>query len=173
VLRTPDPRLGSSRTRRKEPIKTLRPHPRTLWRFLLAFARHLGGDGAVHFLATRTDPLTLAEAHTAAKLLCSVRIAEAAELEGAPHLEAAAPPDPTHQLKAAPPGHSACHLHAIPVAGTPITRHYATEAALCRDAIDSRVWAGLHFRFADVAADTTGKRVADWALDRYFRPMAV
>jgi hypothetical protein len=57
-----------------------------------------------------------------------------------------------------------------PVAGTPVTRHYATEAALCQDAMDARVWGGLHFRFADVAADATGKRVADWALGHYFQP---
>ncbi|HET7770490.1 MAG TPA: vanadium-dependent haloperoxidase, partial [Chloroflexota bacterium] len=56
--------------------------------------------------------------------------------------------------------------------GTPITRHYATADALCRDAMDARVWAGIHFRFADTAADDTGKRVADWALDHYFRPTA-
>jgi hypothetical protein len=54
--------------------------------------------------------------------------------------------------------------------GTPLTRHYATADALCQDAIDARVWSGLHFRFADVAADATGRRVADWALDHYFQP---
>jgi hypothetical protein len=57
-----------------------------------------------------------------------------------------------------------------PVAGTAVTRHYETDAALCQDAMDARVWGGLHFRFADVAADATGKRVADWALDHYFQP---
>ena len=54
--------------------------------------------------------------------------------------------------------------------GASITRHYATADALCKDAMDARVWSGIHFRFADTAADTTGKRVADWALDRYFQP---
>jgi|GEM_PF-5338892 len=53
---------------------------RTIWRFLLAFARRLGGSGAVHFIATRTEPLTLSESHTAARLLRGVRIAEAAEV---------------------------------------------------------------------------------------------
>ena len=57
-----------------------------------------------------------------------------------------------------------------PVAGTTVTRRYETDAALCQDAMDARVWGGLHFRFADVAADATGKRVADYALDHYFQP---
>jgi len=29
---------------------------------------------------------------------------------------------------------------------------------------------GLHFRFADVAAMAGGQQVADWAMDRYFKP---
>jgi|GEM_PF-3389160 len=59
------------------------------WRFLLAFARHLGGESAVHFIATRSAPLTLAESHTAARLLRGVRVAEAAgpdPLAGVTHL---------------------------------------------------------------------------------------
>jgi hypothetical protein len=58
----------------------------------------------------------------------------------------------------------------VPVAGTAITRYYATGAALCQDAMDARVWSGIHFRFADVAGDAGGKQVADWALDHFFQP---
>jgi len=58
-------------------------------RFLLAFARHLGGESAVHFIATRSAPLTLSESHTAARLLRGVRVVEAAgpdPLAGVTHL---------------------------------------------------------------------------------------
>jgi hypothetical protein len=55
-----------------------------------------------------------------------------------------------------------------PVTNT--TRRYETAAALRQDAIDSRVWAGIHFRFADEAADAQGAKIADWAMDHFFRP---
>jgi hypothetical protein len=57
---------------------------------------------------------------------------------------------------------------ASPVTGT--TRRFETAAALRQDAIDARVWSGIHFRFADTAADLMGTQVADWALDHFFRP---
>jgi hypothetical protein len=61
-------------------------------------------------------------------------------------------------------------LHiASPVTNT--TRHYEFEDPICKDAVDGRVWVGLHFRFADEAAMVQGQQVADFALDRYFKPM--
>jgi hypothetical protein len=54
--------------------------------------------------------------------------------------------------------------------GAPLTRHYATAGDLNRDAIDARVWAGIHFRTADVIASQMGTEVGDWALDHYFQP---
>jgi hypothetical protein len=53
-----------------------------------------------------------------------------------------------------------------PVTNT--TRHYEFADPIYADAVDGRVWAGLHFRFADVAAMAQGQQVADYALDRYF-----
>jgi hypothetical protein len=53
-----------------------------------------------------------------------------------------------------------------PVTNT--TRHYEFADSIYTDAVDGRVWAGLHFRFADVAAMAQGQQVADWAADRYF-----
>jgi hypothetical protein len=52
----------------------------------------------------------------------------------------------------------------------PLTRHYATAADLNNEAIDARVWSGIHFRTADVVASQMGTQVADWALDHYFQP---
>jgi len=54
--------------------------------------------------------------------------------------------------------------------GSPLTRHYATAAELNKDAIDARVWSGIHFRTADVVASQMGTKIADWALDHYFQP---
>jgi hypothetical protein len=52
---------------------------------------------------------------------------------------------------------------------TNTTRHYQSAGALRQDAVDARVWSGLHFRFADVDGLTGGTQVADWALDSYFQ----
>jgi hypothetical protein len=54
--------------------------------------------------------------------------------------------------------------------GSPLTRHYATSAALLTDAINARVWSGIHFRTADVVAADMGTHVGDWAMDHYFQP---
>lgn len=54
--------------------------------------------------------------------------------------------------------------------GPPLTRHYEFAGRLNAEAIDARVWSGLHFRTADVVGSLQGRRVADWILDRYFKP---
>ena len=56
----------------------------------------------------------------------------------------------------------------ITVAGT--TRHYELASELNREAVDARVWSGIHFRTADVVGNATGTQVGDWALDNYFQP---
>ena len=56
----------------------------------------------------------------------------------------------------------------ITVAG--VTRHYEFASQLNQDAIDARVWSGIHFRTADVVGSGTGTQVGDWALDNYFQP---
>jgi hypothetical protein len=53
--------------------------------------------------------------------------------------------------------------------GAPLTRHYATAADLLTDAINARVWSGIHFRTADVVAAQMGTQVSNWALDHYFK----
>ncbi|MFG3497544.1 vanadium-dependent haloperoxidase [Streptomyces sp. NPDC047928] len=52
------------------------------------------------------------------------------------------------------------------------TRHYRDAHTYDRDAVDARVWAGVHTRTADQAGNDTGRRVAAWAMRRYFRPVA-
>ena len=50
------------------------------------------------------------------------------------------------------------------------TRHYATRAQIIREAVDARVWSGIHFRTADEVSIRIGTKVANWTLDHYFAP---
>ena len=51
-----------------------------------------------------------------------------------------------------------------------VTRHYDAAADIQHDAIDARVFSGIHFRTADEVGATAGTQVANWALDHYFAP---
>ena len=51
-----------------------------------------------------------------------------------------------------------------------VTRHYDLAAHLENDAVDSRVFSGIHFRTADEVAFDMGAQVANWALDHHFGP---
>jgi len=55
-----------------------------------------------------------------------------------------------------------------PVTNT--TRTYEFGEQVRDDAVDGRLASGVHFRFANVAARMQGQQVAEWALDRYFKP---
>jgi hypothetical protein len=51
-----------------------------------------------------------------------------------------------------------------------VTRHYDIAADIQHDAIDARVFSGIHFRTADEVAFAMGTQVANWALDHHFAP---
>jgi hypothetical protein len=51
-----------------------------------------------------------------------------------------------------------------------VTRHYDLAADIQHDAIDARVFSGIHFRTADEVAIAMGTQVANWALDHHFAP---
>ena len=51
-----------------------------------------------------------------------------------------------------------------------VTRHYDLAADIQRDAVDARVFSGIHFRTADEVAIVMGTQVANWALDHHFAP---
>ena len=55
-----------------------------------------------------------------------------------------------------------------PAAG--VTRHYDFAADIQHDAVDARVFSGIHFRTADEVAFVMGTQVANWALDHHFAP---
>lgn len=56
----------------------------------------------------------------------------------------------------------------ITSAAAGVTRNYQFAWQLNQDVIDARVWAGVHFRTADVVGSHMGKKVGDFALDHYF-----
>ena len=51
-----------------------------------------------------------------------------------------------------------------------VTRHYDLAADIQHDAVDARVFSGIHFRTADAVAVAMGTQVANWALDHHFAP---
>jgi hypothetical protein len=51
-----------------------------------------------------------------------------------------------------------------------VTRHYDFAADIQQDAVDARVFSGIHFRTADEASNVIGTQVANWALDHHFAP---
>jgi hypothetical protein len=51
------------------------------------------------------------------------------------------------------------------------TRSYRRFSDAAQDVVDARVYAGIHFRFADTAARTQGSRVAEWAFKHYLLPL--
>jgi hypothetical protein len=62
-------------------------------------------------------------------------------------------------------------LNLMSTAVPGVTRHYDSGPALRADVVDARVWLGIHFRFADVAARNMGVSLASWALHHYFQPV--
>jgi hypothetical protein len=50
------------------------------------------------------------------------------------------------------------------------TQHFRTVNEIQKQEIDARVWIGFHFRNSVKQGEKVGNRVADWELDRYFRP---
>ncbi len=50
-------------------------------------------------------------------------------------------------------------------------RVYRRFSAAADDVVNARIWLGIHFRFADVAARIQGQRVADWAFGHFLLPV--
>jgi hypothetical protein len=51
----------------------------------------------------------------------------------------------------------------------PRTRHFSSFSATLAEIIEARIWAGLHFRTADVQAEQLGRNVADYMAENYFQ----
>lgn len=52
-----------------------------------------------------------------------------------------------------------------------LPRTYTSFSAVVPDVVDARVFMGIHFRFADTAAERQGRRVANWIVTRALRPI--
>ena len=63
------------------------------------------------------------------------------------------------------------NINLISTAVPGVTRHYDSGRALRADVVNARVWLGIHFRFADVAARNLGVGLANWTLHHYFQPV--
>jgi hypothetical protein len=50
-------------------------------------------------------------------------------------------------------------------------RDFGRFAEPIKEIIEARIWAGLHFRTADVQAAELGKNVANFAMENYFQPL--
>ena len=50
------------------------------------------------------------------------------------------------------------------------TRIFETKAEITVEAVDARVWSGIHFRTADEVSIDIGTSVANYVLDHYFQP---
>jgi hypothetical protein len=50
-------------------------------------------------------------------------------------------------------------------------RHFDRFSVALREIIDARIWAGLHFRTADVQAQILGKKVVHYMVRHYFQPL--
>jgi hypothetical protein len=51
-----------------------------------------------------------------------------------------------------------------------VTQHFDTVRDIDRQVVDARVWLGFHFRNSVEQGEKLGDHVADWELDRYFKP---
>jgi hypothetical protein len=55
--------------------------------------------------------------------------------------------------------------------GDPRTRTFSSFSQALAEIIEARIWAGLHYRTADVQAEQLGRGVADYMAENYFRPV--
>ena len=53
-----------------------------------------------------------------------------------------------------------------------ITRTFASFSEIAKSVEDARVWAGIHFRSADIDGTAMGRRIAEYALKNSMRPIA-
>jgi hypothetical protein len=55
--------------------------------------------------------------------------------------------------------------------GGPATRTFGTFSQALDEIVEARIWAGLHFRAADVQGRDLGINVANFMADNYFQPV--
>jgi len=55
--------------------------------------------------------------------------------------------------------------------GDPPTRSFTSFSRALAEIIEARIWAGLHFRTADVQGELLGRSVARYLAENYFQPV--
>jgi hypothetical protein len=55
--------------------------------------------------------------------------------------------------------------------GDPRTRAFPSFSNALDELIDARIWAGLHYRTADIQARQLGTNVANYMVENYFQPV--
>jgi hypothetical protein len=50
-------------------------------------------------------------------------------------------------------------------------RHFNRFSEPLKEIIDARIWAGLHYRTADVQAQELGRKVVHYMAKHYFQPL--
>jgi hypothetical protein len=53
-----------------------------------------------------------------------------------------------------------------------IARTFASFSEIAKSVEDARVWAGIHFRSADIDGTRMGRRVAEYAMKNCMQPIA-
>ena len=51
------------------------------------------------------------------------------------------------------------------------TRHFGSFSQVLDEIVEARIWAGLHFRTADLQGKALGRNVARYAAANYFQPV--
>jgi hypothetical protein len=62
------------------------------------------------------------------------------------------------------------NITSLAPATGPQLRHYGDRTTFNADAVNARVWSGIHFRFSDVAGRDVGTNVANYVVNNYFQP---
>jgi hypothetical protein len=65
-------------------------------------------------------------------------------------------------------GYSITSRSTLLQAADPKSRHFDSFSQALGELIEARIWAGLHFRFADVQGQVLGRHVADYMASHYF-----
>jgi hypothetical protein len=55
--------------------------------------------------------------------------------------------------------------------GGPAVRTFDTFSQAVAEIVEARIWAGLHYRGADVAGKALGTNVANYGIAHYFQPV--
>ena len=68
-------------------------------------------------------------------------------------------------------GYQITSASALLSASDPKTRTFSSFDQALDEVVEARIWAGLHFRNADVQARQLGTNVANFAAANYFEPV--